>query len=183
MRVAADEYQPNVEIGVAVETSPLEVVTNHQDAIATIFDGQNLKSEVVVAAMGLSTSLAALTRQITTLLNALPMEGSEQESEESQETQDGLLAFKESLNELQGKVEALTPWAQKLNELATANPETAAPKFPSLPKSVLPNPEDEVEETPVFDQEEQDDEQPEEEAHEEQEEETPSLDEMQALLK
>lgn len=182
MRVAADEYNPDVQPGVALDKSPMEVVTEHEDAIVTLFDGKNMKDDVITSAMGISTSLAALTRQIDQLLEAIPLsEGTEEMEPEEQATQEGLDAFRNMLTDLRSEVEALVPFGQKMNDVAKANPETIAPKFPSLPKSVLPNPEDEVEEVPVVAPKEEE-ETEEEDAESEEDSEPSSLDDMQALL-
>lgn len=125
-----------VEPGVHPESmDPMEALTASEEALLPVFDGKSSKDDLVRAASDMGLTLAAWTRQLDTILEALDAENPEFDGVRS------------SLETMRQDVEALVPWAQKWKDIANTELEKPVPKFPPYPKTTLPSPEAETEET------------------------------------
>jgi len=128
-----------VEPGVHPETTdPMEALTEAEEALLPVFADKSSKDDLVRSASDMGLTLAAWTRQIDTLLEALDADEPE------------FAAVRSSLEDLRQTAEGLVPWAQKWKDIANTELEKPVPKFPAYPKTTLPSPapEEEEEETP-----------------------------------
>lgn len=136
---------------------PISILKEHEEAVKEAFEGKSPKDKSVQAVATLDMTLATWVQHLDDMLEALPVEDED------------LAEVRGSIEDIRSQAEGLYPWAQAWKDTIQASDlESAIPKFPKMPKNVMPSPAAEVTEAPVV-------EEPEEEEETEKEEEEGSL--------
>lgn len=134
---AAVQGPDGVESGVVESDDPVAVIKGAEEALKPLFADATRSDDAVAAAAAMAQTIAALTEQIDDILAVIPVED---------ETVAGVRVAMETVR---AEVDSLQTLAQTWVDITTSDLETAHPKFPALPKTVLPNPSAETDKLPV----------------------------------